>query len=325
MTADSVWLAPAQRQTTRAGFGCAGLMGALSRRESLALLEAAWDAGVRHFDVAPVYGHGEAENVLGTFLRGRRDHVTLVTKYGLEPTGNSTVISIARAVARPFARQLRALRPAGKPGAAYAPSPAIPLTAAAAQRSLERSLRALKTECIDALLLHEPTMERLTDDGLLSFLEQAVQKGLIRTFGVGGDRRHATEVFTSRPRYCPMVQCGWSVFDAEAPSFPGSQLIVFGVLSQLRREAEVARFGIENSADPARVALRAAALALPGSLILFSSRNRSHVSSSFSAVSDTTLDSAASQLLVRVRENRVKPPIGDPAGEFPPTTVIIPQ
>jgi diketogulonate reductase-like aldo/keto reductase len=306
MTPDSVWLAPAQRWTTRAGFGCAGLMGALSRRESLALLETAWDAGARHFDVAPVYGHGEAEYVLGTFLRGRRDQVTLVTKYGLEPTGNSTALRIARAVARPFARQLRALRPAGKHGAAFAPSAAVPLTAAGAQRSLERSLRALQTEYVDAFLLHEPTVARLTDDGLHGFLEQAVQRGLIRSFGIGGDRRHVSEVFASHQRYCPMVQCEWSVFVAEPPLFPGSQLSVFGVLSELRREADVAGFGIESGADAARLALRAAALALPGSLILFSSRNRAHVGSSFTAVSDTTLDSAALQLLALVRERHGK-------------------
>jgi len=86
-------------------------MGALSRRESLALLSAAWDAGVRHFDVAPLYGHGEAERILGSFLAGRRDEATIVTKFGIEPTGNSRFREIARAVARPLLRKASVLRP----------------------------------------------------------------------------------------------------------------------------------------------------------------------------------------------------------------------
>src|ERR1017187_8275756 len=50
------------RRTTRLGFGCSSLMGAMGRKESVAMLEAAFDAGVRHFDVAPMYGFGQAES-----------------------------------------------------------------------------------------------------------------------------------------------------------------------------------------------------------------------------------------------------------------------
>ena len=42
---------------------------------SLRLLEAAYDAGIRHFDVAPMYGYGEAESCLGEFrARHQRHH-----------------------------------------------------------------------------------------------------------------------------------------------------------------------------------------------------------------------------------------------------------
>src|SRR5665213_2548596 len=69
------------RVTTRLGFGGSGLMGGLSERESLALLETAYDAGIRHFDVAPVYGHGMAEHCLGNFVRGKTDQGTGATKH----------------------------------------------------------------------------------------------------------------------------------------------------------------------------------------------------------------------------------------------------
>jgi len=54
----------------------------------LRLLEAAWDSGIRHFDTAPLYGQGEAELLLGRFLRNRRDTVSLTSKFGLLPASH---------------------------------------------------------------------------------------------------------------------------------------------------------------------------------------------------------------------------------------------
>ena len=46
-------------------------------------LQAAWDAGLRHYDTAPHYGAGLAEHRLGNALRSRsRDSYTLSTKVG---------------------------------------------------------------------------------------------------------------------------------------------------------------------------------------------------------------------------------------------------
>ncbi|WP_433964054.1 aldo/keto reductase [Tunturiibacter gelidiferens] len=76
------------RTTTRLGFGCSSLMGAMGRRASLAILESAYDAGIRHFDVAPMYGYGEAEGCLGEFLQRHRHQITVTTKYGIPPQKN---------------------------------------------------------------------------------------------------------------------------------------------------------------------------------------------------------------------------------------------
>ena len=54
--------------TARLGFGCSGLMARLDRAQSEALLVAAYEAGIRWFDVARSYGYGEAEGVVGRFL-----------------------------------------------------------------------------------------------------------------------------------------------------------------------------------------------------------------------------------------------------------------
>ena len=57
-----------------------------SESEALALLEAAFDLGIRYFDTAPSYGDGVSEERLGRFLKrmpaGDRSQVTVATKFG---------------------------------------------------------------------------------------------------------------------------------------------------------------------------------------------------------------------------------------------------
>ena len=55
----------------------------LNRRQSLALLESAFEAGIRHFDTAPMYGYGEAESCLWEFLSKHPGEMTVTTKFGI--------------------------------------------------------------------------------------------------------------------------------------------------------------------------------------------------------------------------------------------------
>lgn len=68
------------------GFGCAGLGNLsvqMSEDDAHVLLETAWDAGLRYFDTAPLYGFGLSELRLGQFLRGhQREHYIVSTKVG---------------------------------------------------------------------------------------------------------------------------------------------------------------------------------------------------------------------------------------------------
>ena len=59
------------------GFGCSSLT-SVGRKKALRLLESAFDVGIRHFDVARYYGYGEAEGILGTFIKSRRAQVTVI-------------------------------------------------------------------------------------------------------------------------------------------------------------------------------------------------------------------------------------------------------
>jgi D-threo-aldose 1-dehydrogenase len=71
---------------TELGFGTApmaNLYRAVSEPEAEATMQAAWDAGSRFFDTAPLYGLGLAETRLNRFFRDkRRDDYVLSTKVG---------------------------------------------------------------------------------------------------------------------------------------------------------------------------------------------------------------------------------------------------
>jgi len=77
------------------GLGCMGLSGVYgdaNDNESEDLVRKAIDLGVDHLDSSDMYGWGHNETVLGRALKGRRDKVVLVTKFGQvrrEGQGNS--------------------------------------------------------------------------------------------------------------------------------------------------------------------------------------------------------------------------------------------
>jgi len=68
------------------GYGAANvgnLFRELSDDEAWAVLDAAWDGGIRYFDTAPHYGLGLSERRLGAFLQTKpRDEFVLSTKVG---------------------------------------------------------------------------------------------------------------------------------------------------------------------------------------------------------------------------------------------------
>ncbi|MEA2656226.1 MAG: hypothetical protein QOI23_1591, partial [Chloroflexota bacterium] len=73
-------------KVTRFGLGTAplaGLFEAVSEDQALEVIERAWEAGIRHFDTAPLYGHGLAEVRVGKALRDKpRDEFVLASKVG---------------------------------------------------------------------------------------------------------------------------------------------------------------------------------------------------------------------------------------------------
>ncbi|SEB46755.1 aldo/keto reductase [Terriglobus roseus] len=281
------------RRTTRLGFGCSSIMGSMGRRESLQTLQWAFDAGVRHFDVAPAYGYGEAEGCLGEFLSQHREEVTVTTKFGIAPAKNPGLIGIARNLARPLIKAIPALKAKAQRAASVVA--AVPakrdLSIQKAQASLESSLRNLRVDRIDLFLLHDATAGEVRDSPLLGFLENAKQKGSIGAFGVGTDRGHASAILAESPAYARVVQREWSVFDGveDIDTFKIHHRSLAGNRRRLERylasEDIAKRWSAATGTDLrapgvlGELMMRAALGTNPVGIVLFSSKDNAHIRS----------------------------------------------
>jgi diketogulonate reductase-like aldo/keto reductase len=165
------------------GFGCTQLTSLPDRRSAVRLLEHAFSEGVTHFDVARAYGFGRAEGILAEFLKGKRDRVTVATKFGLHPpqglAGNRFVIDGLKRVLRPFPKLLGRAK---NRGASMGKSGRFGPEAATA--SLEKSLRELGTDYIDIFLLHEADVADALHPALIETLEGHIAAGKIRDLGI---------------------------------------------------------------------------------------------------------------------------------------------
>jgi D-threo-aldose 1-dehydrogenase len=178
---NTVQLGSTQLTPTVVGFGTVG--GSLTLAERVEMYERAFELGIRHFDTARVYSFGDAESILGRFLAGRRDSVTVTTKFGLAPPtrliAHRSLLRLARPIAKiaPSAVGRAKMRVAGRVSSAGRFSPAD------ARDSLHASLRALGTDYVDIFLLHECAATDITEE-LLRVLEELVQDGKVRASGI---------------------------------------------------------------------------------------------------------------------------------------------
>jgi aryl-alcohol dehydrogenase-like predicted oxidoreductase len=320
-------LAGTNRQTTRLGFGCGNLMGSTNRRDSLELLESAYDAGIRHFDVAPMYGYGEAESCLGEFLQRHRGQVTVTTKYGIAPPKKSAIIKLGRSIAGPILKQLPALkhRLAKAANTATRNNERPAFTATQARASLHRSLSTLRTDHIDLWLLHEVEARDLRDHSLLKLLEDLVQQGTIGSFGIASSSDKLPALLAERPVYCRTLQYEWSVLDATIPgaTIPDAPTEPFRIHHRAltnnfrsihtallenkqlcRRWCALTNTTLDDPETVAQLMLKASLTLNPASIILFSSKNPAHIQRNVQTAADPTLELPARQLYDLVQAER---------------------
>ncbi len=285
-------------------------MGAIGRKQSLALLEAAFDAGIRHFDVARAYGFGEAESCLGDFLAKHRGDVTVTTKFGLAAAKNQPLLRAARGLAGPILRRLPGLKRGLARGAdkLAGSGTRVQFSVEEARRSLDDSLSALRTDRIDVWLLHEAQASELTDDRLRRFLEDAVAGGKIGSFGVGSEAIRIPALLAERREYCRVLQFEWNVLSAAIPADTASWQGIFRIhhraltpnlrpmhqalVAEPERTARWSRIvgmDLRKTSVLAALMLGASLQRNPGSVVLFSSKRAEHIRDNVRIAEDTTL------------------------------------
>ncbi|MFN8040056.1 MAG: aldo/keto reductase [Acidimicrobiales bacterium] len=183
---------------TRLGLGCAplgNLFTAVGDDEATAAVDAAWDAGIRYFDTAPLYGHGLSERRLGRALARRpRDEWVLSTKVG----------RLLRPVDEPVDTIFDLARSAGGGGGAAAADPAglaptFDFSADGVLRSIEESLVRLGTDRLDVVLVHDPDDHQ--DEALAGAFPALVRlrdEGVVGAVGAGMNQWPALDRFVQQ-------------------------------------------------------------------------------------------------------------------------------
>lgn len=147
-------------------------------------LVAAWNAGVRYFDVAPWYGLGLAERRFGSFLHNqKREDFYLSTKVG----------KLLKASKKNRGAEI--FPHAGSPN-----SPVFDYSASGVRRSIEDSLQRLGVDSIDIAFVHDLSPDfKFFDKSWLEYWEIAKKgafpelnkmrdEGIIKAWGLGVNR-----------------------------------------------------------------------------------------------------------------------------------------
>ena len=181
---------------TALGFGgnaIGNLYAELDERVARDTVDAAFEAGIRYFDTAPLYGHGLSERRLGDMLRQRpRDDIVVSTKVGrlLRANGRSPAQKLSLAEGGIFENEMPF-------------RPVFDFSYDATMRSFEDSLQRLGLARIDVLLIHDADQwthgerigERLreVETGALKALQRLKDEKVIDAFGAGVNQAEACE------------------------------------------------------------------------------------------------------------------------------------
>jgi aryl-alcohol dehydrogenase-like predicted oxidoreductase len=142
-------------QSSAMGFGCMGMSefyGETDDAQSLKTLEHAHAKGVTLFDTADAYGFGHNEELLGKFLKGKRNRIVVATKFGL--------------VRKPGSYERR-----------------VDNSPAYIRSACDASLKRLGVDNIDLYYIHRLNLETPLEDSI-GTLADLVKAGKIRAIGL---------------------------------------------------------------------------------------------------------------------------------------------
>jgi aryl-alcohol dehydrogenase-like predicted oxidoreductase len=132
-------------QLSRVGLGTNNFGRRIDLDATRAVIDAALEVGVTHFDTADIYGDGDSERFIGEILKNRRDQVFLATKFGMADGGD------------------------GSPG--YV------------QSAIEASLERLQTDHVDLYYYHRPDGKTPIAE-TIGAMHELVEAGKVGSLGV---------------------------------------------------------------------------------------------------------------------------------------------
>lgn len=136
-----------------------------SRTMEPTLVRRAYDAGINFFDTGRSYFNGQNEVMLGKVIKDIRKEVIIQSKISLRLRERGDELKSPR-----VSERIKTLM----------------------QSSLDQSLKALQTDYIDIMLLHNvKTVEMLHHETILEFFQKVKKEGVIRAFGFS---THANQV-----------------------------------------------------------------------------------------------------------------------------------
>ena len=168
------------------GFGAWGIggpsgdmdaYGLVDDKDSLCALHTAIEEGINFFDTSPLYGYGKSEELIGKAIRGIRNDVLIATKVGYID-GNRTQN----------------------------------FTADHIFKSVEGSLRKIKTDYVDFIQLHDPPLEEMSDE-IFSALRKLVEKGKVRFIGVSAKSPDDALRYVKKYDDISLIQANLSIVD----------------------------------------------------------------------------------------------------------------
>ena len=178
------------------GFGVwtvsTGWWGKIEEPLAVDLLVKAFDYGVNLFDTADTYGLGYGEEILAKALKRQRHDIVIGTKFGYDFYTHQE-------------REGHTERPQD-----FSPE--------FIRYACEQSLRRLDTDYIDLYQLHNPRIDTIEDDEVFHALDELVEEGKIRHYGVAlgpdiGWFEEGEAAMTER--HAPVLQIIYSILEQD--------------------------------------------------------------------------------------------------------------
>ncbi|ODU84893.1 MAG: hypothetical protein ABT10_01170 [Novosphingobium sp. SCN 63-17] len=157
--------------------------------ESIRLLRAALDMGVTTLDTSNIYGQGDSEKAIGAVLAGAgRDRAFVITKGGRVFSPKARALSWLKPVVRPLlAMRSKGTSVTAKRGEVLG----FDWSPQALVKSLDGSLRRLRTDRVDGFILHSPPASVAADPAVGEALSSMKKAGKARHVGFSCDDAEA--------------------------------------------------------------------------------------------------------------------------------------